>query len=781
MGTVGARIRRSWLCAGLLLFGCGASGGPDEPGLPGARPFEPTPFDAPYVDVAYLQEQNHTSNEVDPAIGGLVSVLSAPASFGAASPLQVTARDLFAAGQARPLFSRPEDLPDLTAAAAAPSFVTLASPRQLYRVRADGTFDLLEAPAEVTVTVVAAAGDAAIVFTTAGAAILGATGEPRWPGAVSPLLLAATTRGDEIVGAGRGFVAGYASAEALLAGEPTWSLGAGSPLASDTVRALVANVTLPRALDVVAIGEHGLHAIDVAGPTAKTIDVPELRAGRVPLGGATAIPRAAALASDGGFVVATSGGAYRALDRGDGFEWRVYPAERWLPSEDVRAVATDPAATDGPIWFATAGGLATVTASRMTIEQKLAPFVDRIVERHDRDGAVADSRLLRKGDLSSNVKWDSDNDGGWTAYWVLGECYRWKVTDAADARDNFDRAMEGMLRLTEITGTDYFLARSVIRKSTCNLDDCDDPDDGAWYTSADGEWWIKRDTSNDEVISHIYMMGPAYDLCADRAQRARIRDHIGGIVGGIMDHGWQLIDPITNAVTTYGQFDPGYVDSPLGGLFADGGQRAVAILAGLTEAYYMTGDPRFLDGKNDLIQNHGYADKAQAEVDHPLRGGTYSGDGDELSAQAWFALLRYEQDPALRARWLDGWSRHHVHTSKQQGALWDTLNGVVGGEVEPGFANAARWLRLAPVDMIRWNIHNWHRLDLAPPPAFYGGIGRQRSDGRILPYDERACERWNTSQYRMNGGHDGMTEMDGADVLAPYWMARYHGFIAPGG
>ena len=38
----------------------------------------------------------------------------------------------------------------------------------------------------------------------------------------SRFVLAATTRGGEIVGAGAGFVAGFASAAALLAGEPTW-------------------------------------------------------------------------------------------------------------------------------------------------------------------------------------------------------------------------------------------------------------------------------------------------------------------------------------------------------------------------------------------------------------------------------------------------------------------------------------------------------------------------------------------------------------------------------
>ncbi len=770
----------------LGLVGCGGDSGTSEPGLPGAKPFEPAPIAEPYVDAAYLQEQNHTTNEVDPLLASLVAVLVPPPAFAEwGTPLQVTPRALVARSddELHELVTLTTGDADLVAAAATRDCVVLVSPHQLIRARSSHDIERFAAPAGVELLGAASAGDAIVFFGSAGAGALRASGEPSWPGAASPVLLAATERAGAIVGAGAGFVAGYASAEDLLAGRAAWTVS-GGVLSDDRIRALVADVSSPRAIDVVAIGEGGVYAIAVTqgsqgAVSAKVVDVPELRAGRVPLGGAAALPRGATRAADGGFAVATSGGAYRAIQRVDGFEWRVYPAERWLPSEDVRAVATDPSTPDGPLWFATAKGLATVTARRLTLEEKLGPFVDRIVERHDRDGAVADSHLVVRGDLSSNVKWDSDNDGGWPAYWVLGECYRWKVTGAADARANFDRAMEGMLRLSEITGTDYFLARSVIRKSTCDLDDCDDPDDGAWYTSADGEWWIKRDTSNDEVISHLFMMGPAYDLCADPGQRARIRKHVGGIVGGIMDHGWQLIDPITNEVTTYGQFDPGYVDSPVGGRFADGGQRALAILAGLTEAHYMTGEQRFLDGKKQLVDEHGYADKAQAEVDYPLRGLSYSGDGDELSAQAWFALLRYEQDPSLRARWLDGWKRHHEHTAQQQGALWDVLDGFVGGEVAPGFANAARWLRTAPVDMIRWNIHNWHRLDLAPPPLFYADRGRQRSDGRILPYDERACERWNTSQYRMNGGMDATIEMDGADVLAPYWMARYAGFIAP--
>ncbi len=76
-------------------------------------------------------------------------------------------------------------------------------------------------------------------------------------------------------------------------------------------------------------------------------------------------------------------------------------------------------------------------------------------------------------------------------------------------------------------------------------------------------------------------------------------------------------------------------------------------------------------------------------------------------------------------------------------------------------------------------MHNSHRLDLVIPPDFYSSEGRMRSDGYIIPYDERANDRWNTNQFKVNGGHGGIVEMDGADALAPYWMGRYYGFIVP--
>ncbi|HUU04144.1 MAG TPA: hypothetical protein VM425_22090 [Myxococcota bacterium] len=61
----------------------------------GFKPFTPPETDHPVIDRPYLQEFNHTANEVEPGIGALVSVLIPPAGLsGFETPTQVTPRGL---------------------------------------------------------------------------------------------------------------------------------------------------------------------------------------------------------------------------------------------------------------------------------------------------------------------------------------------------------------------------------------------------------------------------------------------------------------------------------------------------------------------------------------------------------------------------------------------------------------------------------------------------------------------------------------------------------------
>ncbi len=739
-------------------------------------PRDPPAFANPLMDEPYLQEFNHTSNEVEAGLENLVSVLLPPADFTTFDePTQITPRGVVrhtTEGNVEVL-SILEAEADLVAAATNADTIFLVSGTTVYTVNAEGTVQSLAALPDACQTPGLSNGSAqAYLFCESGLYLLSAD-------ALTPVdfinqaVTAVTESLNGLYIAGEGFVSLYDPSDSTT--QATWSLGTNDNLPDAPVVAVLENLSLPEALDLVVVTTTQTVGVRLRDGQASVLtDIEAFQSDRIPL-----MPvRGATKTGDGGFILYTAeGGACRIMERGHGPEWRVYNWERWLPNENVRAVVTPADSDTAPIWFATAGGLATVTAQRMTLQEKMALFDERLELRHDRDGAVADSRLSVKGDLSTSVPYDSDNDGGWTCYQVLAQCYQYRTTGDERAKQRFDKALDAMLNLHDLTGTDYFLGRSVIRKEGCQLDDCDNPDDGEWFTSPDGEWWVKADTSNDEVTSHMFMMGPAYDLCADDEQKERIRRHVGDIIGGIVENNYQLVD-LDGEVTTYGQLGPDYVNDSIQGQFGDGGRRSAQMIANLNLAYYLTGEQRFADAKADLLDNHHYAENILGEADYPFRAGHGSNDGNELVTQAYMILLRYEQDNELYETWKDAWANSYSYMRPQQASLWDVANAILDGP-EPDMAMTRRWQRLAPVDMIRWTVHNGHRQDLAEPTEYYQDLGFIRTDGFILPYDERPCDRFNQSQLNYDGGNNGMKEMDGAEALSTYWMARYYQLIVP--
>ncbi|MEZ4269382.1 MAG: hypothetical protein R3F39_23735 [Myxococcota bacterium] len=738
---------------------------------PLVAPYLPPPPAQPYVDRPFPQETNHTTPEVPPGVGALVAALpNVPGfdSLGAAVLVGprgvmrpgvdgVYAADGIDAGDA-----------DLLTAVRLGARVLLVGPSRYYLALPEGGVTAFDPPAGVSLSGAVGGAEDALLLTSIGVARVDPFGVAAWPQSAGvPVLAAARGSAGLWVVTATG-VDLFATGADPAVDAPLASVSVADGLPDPPAVAVIADVALPEPLDAVLVFPGSLVGVRL-DPAPTLVHPPAFAADVVPLVNA----RSGLRHQNGGPMIATAGGVMRLDDRGFGPEWRVYGAERWMPSEDVRGVAQ---AADGTMWFATAAGPGSVTTELVTLEQKLAPFVERVLARHDRLGAVADSHLTVRGDVSSNIPWDSDNDGTWTSFWLVAECMRFKVTGAADAKANFDKSLDAMLRLRDLTGTDWFVARAVIEKASCNLDDCDAPDDGEWFTSPDGLWWVKGDTSNDEIAAHLFMLGPGYDLCADEQQRARIADHIDGIIGGIVDHGWQLWD-VDGKVTKYGQWDPFYVNESFPGRFGDGGVRSVEILAALTLAHHMTGEPRYLEAKAELIDLHGYGDNAVREK-HYSDIRARDGSNDEMAVQSWYALLRYETDRDLRARWMEGWAATFGDMREHQASFWNMVEASVGG-VDYDLDLIARWLRLAPVDMIRWDTHNSHRRDLVPVPLPYMKDGAVRSDGLIIPYEERRCDRWNTDSFRVDGGMGGWIEMDGADVLAPYWMARYYGFIVP--
>src|SRR6185503_16292263 len=98
----------------------------------------------------------------------------------------------------------------------------------------------------------------------------------------------------------------------------------------------------------------------------------------------------------------------------------------------------------------------------MALEDKAKIFEVRIERRHVRHGLVASSHLRVAGDVSSNQKVSSDNDGLWTAMYLGAQAYRYAVTHDPDARMKAQRSMKALMRLEEITGVPGLPARSFV-------------------------------------------------------------------------------------------------------------------------------------------------------------------------------------------------------------------------------------------------------------------------------------------------------------------------------
>ena len=770
----------------LLVFACAChSSNPENLSSGGYRimlnvpnePDTPSP-DKVMVDEPFLQEFNHTMNEPPGQIGELVALVMPPQAYSDFDrPTLVAPRGLWrqdAAGWPG-LLEIPPEASDITDAETAGGAIHLMTADTLYRVGADSVIEFVaDLPDGALPFRLVGTDEGLYILTSVAIGWCAKSGDPVWY-SLDPAPAALHRSDDSVFLAWPGSLAAYPIDTAFEPADEQWrvDIDVGTPAA------ILTNRTLPRDLDLVVVGSDGSAGYSLVSTPAFLQDVPLFDDSRTPLAGAVA----AIEDSNGGFIVAAAGGAYRIVAQEVGPEYRVYVPDRWMPHSDVRDLLEDTSEKDGPLYFATRKGLGSVTRSTWTLADKIETMIERIALRHDRDGAVADSRLAAPGDLSTSIPWDSDNDGGWTCYWVLSECFRYRLTGDEEARAHFDRSLERMLSFRTLSGTDHFLARSIIRIDGCRLDDCDDPDDGEWFLSPDGEWWVKADTSNDEVTSHMFMMGHAYDLCADEEQKQAIVEHVDGIIGGIIDNGYRLIDPQDNECTSHGQFDPHYVNRSISGTFADGGRRSAQMLGAINLAYYLTGKRKYLEAKRELIGEHHYDRNVMSIGDvfqYPFCAG--SGDCDELAFQAFVPLVRYEWDPVLREKWMTGWRRLYKHLIDQEDAFWDVANAVFEGE-NIDFFHSKRWYRRYPTDLVRWVIHNEARIDAVPPPLYYlvkepQADYRVRSDGHIFPADERPNQRHNTPQFRFSGGWSPLREMDGGDALFPYWYGRYYGFIA---
>jgi hypothetical protein len=439
---------------------------------------------------------------------------------------------------------------------------------------------------------------------------------------------------------------------------------------------------------------------------------------------------------------------------------------RWLPDDHVTGIGVE--SNDRNVtWIETPKGFARIEAVSMTLDEKSRVFVDRVQTRHNRWGLTATAHLRVPGDLTTNQMVSSDNDGLWTAMYVVAECFRYRVTGAADARENARRGMQAIVRLEAITGKPGFPARSFIKVGVDAQ-----PGDGEWHDTPDKEWRWKGDTSSDEIVGLYFVYPLYYDLVADEAEKPGLRAVMERITNHILDNNYQLID-VDGQRTRWGWWGPDVVwEDP-----DETGLRALHMLSHLRVALHVTGNAqyraRYQSAYDDLVKTHKYHWLTRNQK--VMVPGSINHSDDELAFLSYYPLLRYEKDPALLEVYRQSLERSWQIERPERNPLWNFIYATGTGAKEFDRADSLRTLREIPMDQIQWTVKNSPRLDVPIDPM--NDRFKRRQALVVLPYDELPMWKWNGNPYNLDGGNEGRSEDDGAYFLLPYWMGRYHQLI----
>lgn len=468
------------------------------------------------------------------------------------------------------------------------------------------------------------------------------------------------------------------------------------------------------------------------------------------------------LGKNGTLYVGTSIGLYVF----DGVKKSFLCAERWIPAEEVTALA---ASDDGKeLWVGTNNGVSRITYKQMSLAEKAAYYQENIERYNVREGYVMHRDLAQKGDITSGSVQISDNDGIWTATFLASQALRYGATKSADALTLARRSKNALLRLMSVTGVAGCVSRAYRRPGEPGFGDGDP--EWTLVTDENGPLEWKCEASSDEVTGHFFGLMHYYDLCADDAEKAEIRTALCTMIDCIIKNDYTLFDA-DGGPTTWGHWKP----EKLNGCdkwFWEKNTNSLEMLSYLKACFYMSGDENYEREYHKLVHKHHFAMNC---VQYKIEDNNVTHNDDMLTLLAMSVLLRYEQNPKLRRLYLLGFSHHWQTQRVERCPYWNALYGALTGEL-CDIENAVRSLEEIPLDLVNWPVKNSRRPDLVwdSGQELFGGGPQLVAP---LPYDEKSLRNYDHNIF-MPDGDDGMQLFDPSNIfLVPYWMARYYQLI----
>ncbi len=182
---------------------------------------------------------------------------------------------------------------------------------------------------------------------------------------------------------------------------------------------------------------------------------------------------------DNDLWIGTTRGAIRMVDG----QFHYFAGRRWLPTEQVNAIATGKNA----VYIATSKGLGIVEYEPYTLQKK-ADYYERHLDQWGQRRLGFTHKLEWDKELKQYVREVSDNDGGYSGNYLAAQAYRFAVTKDLVARAEAVNTFAGLRWLETMTPIPGFIARSVWAKGEVGHQ-ADHGSGGApaeWHDTADG-------------------------------------------------------------------------------------------------------------------------------------------------------------------------------------------------------------------------------------------------------------------------------------------------------
>ncbi len=495
----------------------------------------------------------------------------------------------------------------------------------------------------------------------------------------------------------------------------------------------------------------------------------------------TVFVRSLTLAPDGVMWVGTDAGVVRFNEDGS---HSLRFTQRWLLDDHVRDVAFD---LNGNAWIATAKGVSAIKKRSMNLDEKADYFYGVLMRRHIRPPWIAGQcRLKIPGDTTSWTPEDDDNDGQYTAMYLAMESLRYAVTRDEDAHEKANKAFGFLKYLREVTGTQGFIARTVVPVSWKRMHDANrsftpeqvavervrdpryKPVSNRWRRSKDGRWWWKGDTSSDELTGHMFGYF-FYDLlAANPEEKSAVAEHVKEIMDYLIANDYNLTD-IDGTHTHWGVWSPDKLNNDPDWA-PERGINSLELLSFLKLTYHLTGEEQYQKRYLKLIRKDHYLKNAQRILHSNPAWKTYI--DPELIFLAFPPLIMYEKDEKLKQQWdqlLDKWYKGLI---KDHSPFYNMMHSFLHGQ-KSEVENSIAFLKDTPLDLVDWRIDHTKRedIDIVRVPVL-----EEFQTSELQPPSLRPVVRWDKNPWLAVGG-DPTREREPVFWLLPFWLGKYLNII----